>query len=935
LPSVSQRKVFSLSAGSSPRQSQFERMLSPALATPYEFCLANGLKVVFIPAAAAPVATLMIVYRIGARNEAVGYTGSSHLLEHMLFKGTPKNHRGNGRAFADIMNEIGANKNATTWLDRTLYFETVPSGYLDFAIELEADRMRSAYIADADRRSEMTVVRNELERNDNDSARVLNATLVATAFREHPYHHPTIGWRTDVEGVSTARLRELYDTYYHPDNATAFVIGDFDVEHTRETVERHFGALPRATLVIPDVYTEEPPQAGERSVVVKRPGETTLVAYAYHTPAALGQHGVLSRAALAERAAAPPHENDGYALEVLARILGHGRTSRFSRALVDTGLALDASAWDWGSRDPGLFQIIVNVRPGVTPDAVRRALDAALATMLADGPQWSEVERVRSQIAVQRAFARDGTYALAQRLAEFEAVGTWRLDETYVERIATVTPEHVRDVARKYLHEDNRTVGTLVAGVARTFDLVPFEPIEARREKLVAVEAAAALPPPQSRREAPFAARIARGISTGGIAWRYVASPQTPTVHIRGMLDAGPAFACDHPMLPVVVAEMLSRGTRRQARQAIEERLEGAGVRRGYGVDDDASGSYNPLAFRFTGACMPSELPLLLATVGEELREPAFHAPELELVRAEIIGSLQQARTATGWRAAQRFLELAYARGSVHAAPSVDALVADVSAITADDIRTYHTRFVLGGTVLLSAAGAVSDDGFARILAETLGGVAFGNGRQALPTVRAQPVQARRDDVALERKANVDLVIGRATALVRGGDDYLAATIANGILGQSTLSSRLGLQLRDRDGLTYGVTSAFLAPGKIGGPWRVAVSVNPANVERALSAVRDVLVAYTQAGPERREFDAQRNSMAGQHHVALATNAGIAAQLERLAYYDLPDDDVDTYRERLEGVAIADVTAAARTYFAERDLIVVAAGTFTEERRPL
>lgn len=906
-------------------------MLSPALATPYEFLLGNDLKVVFIPNAAAPVATLMVVYRIGARNEAVGYTGSSHLLEHMLFKGTPKNNRANGRAFADIMNEIGASKNATTWLDRTLYFETVPSGYLDLAIELEADRMRSAFIADADRRSEMTVVRNELERNDNNSMRVLNAALVATAFREHPYHHPTIGWRADVEGVSTARLRELYDTYYHPDNATAFVIGDFDFDRTREAIERNFGALPRAALAIPDVYTEEPPQAGERSVVVKRPGETTLVAYAYHTPAALGQHGVLSSAALAARAAAMPAENDGYALEVLSRVLGRGRTSRFSRALVDTGLALDASAWDWGSRDPGLFQIVVSVRPGITADAVRAELDATLEAVIARGPDASEVERVVAQIEVQRAFARDGTYALAQRLAEFEAVGTWRLDEDYTRRIAAVTPEAVREVARKYLHEDNRTVGLLLPGVAKTFDVVAFEPIAAPRESPHGVENAP-LPAPRAQRTAPFARRIARGTLANGIAWRHVASPETPTVHVRGLLEAGPAFDLERPMLACVVAELLSRGTRSRERPAIEERLERAGVRREYGVDDDASGTYNPLAFRFSGACAANDLPLLLETIAEELREPAFAPEELELVRAEIVGSLRQVRTATGWRAVRRFLELAYEPRSVHAAPDIDALLADVEAITPDDVRAYHATYVLGCTPLVSAAGATSDDAIARLFEATLGSVPFAPiaGGRARPSVRAFAPRERFERVELERKSNVDIVMGRATTLARADDDFLAASIANGILGQSTLSSRLGLRLRDREGLTYGVTSAFLASGKLGGPWRVAVSVNPANVDRAIASVRDVLAAYAHAGPTSRELEAQRNSMAGQHHVGLATNAGIAAQLERLAFYDLPDDDVDTYRERLQAVAPEAVTDAARRYLGAEELVIACAGTFAE-----
>ena len=385
-------------------------MIETAAAPAHEFFLENGLKVVFVPQAAAPVATLLVLYHVGARNEAVGYTGSSHLLEHMLFKGTPAYNRQRGRAFADIMNEIGAAKNATTWLDRTNYFESVPTGYLDFAIELEADRMRNATIAEIDRRSEMTVVRNELERNDNNPMRVLSTALVATAFREHPYHHPTIGWRTDVEGVSTERLRELYDTYYHPDNATAFVVGDFDAERTRATIERRFGALPRAARALPEVYTEEPPQVGERSVVVKRPGDTAIVMLAFHTPAAFGAMRVLSNAELRTvGATGTPMKDDGDALEILARVVGRGRTSRLSRALVDTGLALEVSASNWGSRDPGLFQVVAMVRPGVTPDVVRREIDAVLAAITADGPDEHEVERARRQIAVGRAFARDGS----------------------------------------------------------------------------------------------------------------------------------------------------------------------------------------------------------------------------------------------------------------------------------------------------------------------------------------------------------------------------------------------------------------------------------------------------------------------------------------------------------------------------------------------
>lgn len=902
-------------------------MLTTSPASPTQFRLDNGLGVVLVPVTAAPVVTVMVVYRVGSRNEAVGYTGSSHLLEHMLFKGTPANNRRNGRAFADIMNEIGASKNATTWIDRTNYFETVPSGYLDLALELEADRMRGAFVADDDRRSEMTVVRNELERNDNNSARVLGAAVVATAFREHPYHHPTIGWRTDVEGVSTARLRELYDTFYHPGNATLFLVGDFDEARACDSVERTFGALPAATHAIPDVYTEEPPQTGERSVVVKRPGDTAIISLAYHTPAALGQRTVLSSAALAERGV--PAENDEYALEVLGRILGRGRTSRLSRALVDSGLALDASAYNWGSRDPGLFQVSVNVRPGVAIDDVRRELESTLAKIVADGPDRAEVERAQRQIAVQRAFARDGTFAIAQRLGEFEAVGTWRLDEDYVERVAAVTVDDVRDVARAYLHEDNRTIGTLVPGTAKTFDVVAFEPVAAAVAPVVTIEAAP-LPQPRAQNTQAFAARIERGTCANNLTWQLVAAAETPTVHVRGILEAGPAFAPHRPLVPQLVAEMLGRGTRSRARHEIEERLERAGVRRGYQIDDDASSGYNAFAFRFAGACTADDLPLMLETIAEELREPAFAANELALVKAEMEGALRLARTATGWRAQQRFAELVYERGDVNAIPDLDTLLADLESISLDDLRAYHRDVVLGGSALVSASGAVGEATFASLLERTLGTVPF-KIRTDRPqiVVRARPSRAFRDDVVLERKANVDIVIGRATTLVRTQADFDAAMIANGILGQSTLSSRLGLQLRDREGLTYGVTCSFLAGGKLPGPWRTSVSVNPANVDRAIASVRSVMTAYAESGPAERELVAQRNSMAGSHHVSLATNAGIASQLERLAYYTLPDSYVDDYRERLLDVTRAEVTSAIARYLGPDDLVIAAAGTFS------
>src|SRR5215216_2953557 len=283
-----------------------------------EFRLANGLKLLLAQNRVAPVATFLVLYRVGSRNEAVGHTGATHLLEHMLFKGTPTFNKAKGTQVAATLQRVGADFNATTWYDRTNYFETVPSDALELAVHLEADRMRNSFIADEDRRSEMTVVRNELERGQNEPMLVLDEAVYAAAFREHPYHHPTIGWRADVEGVPTARLKEFYDTFYHPNNTTVILVGDFDRAHALELINRYFGAYDVPAHPIPEVYTAEPEQQGERRLVIRRAGELALVQMAFHTPGVLGQMTVLSNEALAERAANPPEDNDIYPLVVLS-----------------------------------------------------------------------------------------------------------------------------------------------------------------------------------------------------------------------------------------------------------------------------------------------------------------------------------------------------------------------------------------------------------------------------------------------------------------------------------------------------------------------------------------------------------------------------------------------------------------------------------------
>jgi zinc protease len=404
-----------------------------------EFRLANGLKLLLVENRVAPVATFLVLYRVGSRNEAVGHTGATHLLEHMLFKGTPTFNKAKGTQVAATLQRVGADFNATTWYDRTNYFETVPSDALELAVHLEADRMRNSFIADEDRRSEMTVVRNELERGQNEPMLVLDEAVYAVAFREHPYHHPTIGWRADVENVPTARLKEFYDTFYHPNNATAIVVGDFEEAQALSLVNKHFGAFSASPVPIPEVYTDEPRQEGERRLVVRRAGELPLVQLAFRTPAALGQDKVLSNAELAARAAQPPTNNDIYPLAVLAEALTNGVTSRLYQALVEAELAVSVDARVDQFRDPGLFNVYATAAPDVEAARVEEVIHRELERAAEDLGE-EEVEKAKRQITAHVAYERDGTHNVAMQMSEAEAVADWRFYNTYAASVASTTP---------------------------------------------------------------------------------------------------------------------------------------------------------------------------------------------------------------------------------------------------------------------------------------------------------------------------------------------------------------------------------------------------------------------------------------------------------------------------------------------------------------
>jgi zinc protease len=252
---------------------------------------ANGLSVLVMPEHSAPVVTFMVTYRVGSRNEVTGTTGATHLLEHLMFKGSPAFNDAKGNSVKQYLETVGGNYNATTWLDRTNYYAVVGRDQLEGYMAIEADRMRNLWLREDDRRPEMTVVRNEFERGENDPLEALDKEIVAAAFQAHPYHHSTIGWRSDIENVPIEKLKAFYDTFYWPDNATVTVMGDVDPAAALALVRKYYGGYTRAPQPVPQMYTTEPEQTGPRRVTVQRAGEIGLVGLAYKTPEARGLRG--------------------------------------------------------------------------------------------------------------------------------------------------------------------------------------------------------------------------------------------------------------------------------------------------------------------------------------------------------------------------------------------------------------------------------------------------------------------------------------------------------------------------------------------------------------------------------------------------------------------------------------------------------------------
>ncbi len=648
-----------------------------------QYALANGLTVLLFPDASAAKTTVNVTYLVGSRQENYGETGMAHLLEHMLFKGTP--------TIANPKEELtkrGMRFNASTWYDRTNYHETFNASPADlqWALAMEADRMVNAKVSRADLDSEMTVVRNEMEMGENNPWNVLVERLTATAYDWHNYGKDTIGARSDVEGVDIGRLQAYYHTYYQPDNAVLVVAGHFDPDETLGWIAKSFGAIPRPARVLPRQYTDEPVQDGERSVTIRRVGDTQLLGILYHT--------------------VPGAHPDAVAIDALARIMTIEPAGRLYKALVETRKAAAVQSFSPELHDPGFVAFFAQLPLSDSLAAARTAMEATLEGTAATPITAAEVDRVRAKAL--RDF--DETIAdparLGIALSESVALGDWRLFFLNRDRWRTLTAADVERVAGAYLKPSNRTVGMFVpdakpdrAPHPPTVDVAAMVKDYKGDAAVAAGEVFDATPGNLDARAQRYA--LANGMKVALLPKRT----RGATVKVRLELHQGDEKSLfGKAPLGTLAAYMLKRGTAKHTRQEIEDSLDS--LRSKLAVEGGET------SLTLVGETTREKLPSFLALAAEILREPSFPAPEFEQLKREIAASLEESRTdpdSMAERALAR-LDNPYPPGDVRYQPTLDEELASYAKAKLDDVRRFHAQFAGGGAAELALVGDFDAD---------------------------------------------------------------------------------------------------------------------------------------------------------------------------------------------------------------------------------
>jgi zinc protease len=826
-----------------------------------EYLLGNGLRVLLFPDPSKATITVNVTYLVGSVHESAGEAGMAHLLEHMLFKGS-RNH-------PDILKEMqdrGAQMNGTTAWERTNYFETFDASdaNLAWAIELEADRMVNSFVSQADLDSEMTVVRNEFEASENNPLGVLLYRVLSTAYLWHGYGNAPIGTRSDIENVSIERLQAFYRKHYQPDNAVLVVAGRIDEARTLELIAEHFGAIPRPDRTREAYYTREPTQDGEREVVVRRVGDIRAIMAGYHTP--------------------PGTHEDFVPLQIAARVLTDEPSGRLYAALVEAGLAAQVGAQTMQLKDPGMIILLAIVRAEGSLEATREAL---LATVdgLRDTPITAEeVERAKNRILAAHELQMNNSQAVALALSNWAAIGDWRILFLDRDRVRAATVEHVRSAALAYLKPTNRTVGLFIPEPAPDRAVIPEPPnlvtlLEGYTgdEQRSAGEVFDATP-------ANIEERVIRAELPGGV--KLVMLPKETrgdAVQAIIRLNIGDEQSLmGTGRLGNLTSQMLMRGTASKSRQQIQDELSRRQSQLGVGG--------GPSAVLATMQTKREHLGDILELAIEVLREPSFPENELTTLRDLALAGLEFQRSepqAVVTRAFTRHWTQRYEPGHIFYQPTFDEELEMIRAVTADGMREFHAKFFGATAAEVVVVGDFDPQAVERLIAAELDGwrsaQPYTEVTAPYPDPRIAPIT---EVLETPDKENAFFMAGMPVRMSDQHPDYPALMLGNYILGQGP-ASRLFSRVRGREGLSYGISSAFQVQVKSDGArFLVNAIAAPQNAARVEESFRDELASILRDGYTDDEIEAAKHSWAQSRQVARSQDQQLAGTLLALTHND-------------------------------------------------
>jgi zinc protease len=867
-----------------------------------EYRLPNGLQVLFLPDASQPKVTVNLTVFVGSRHEGYGETGMAHLLEHMLFKGCPK--------FPDIpkaLRDHGAQFNGTTWTDRTNYFETMPASdeNLRFGIELEADRMVNSFIRREDLLSEFTVVRNEFERGENSPIRILLQRMLSSAYEWHNYGKSTIGNRSDIERVPVDRLRAFYEKYYRPDNAMLIVAGQFDEAKAKHYIQEYFGPLKNPPTPLPDTYTEEPPQDGERTVTLRRVGSVAAVGVTYHIPAA-----------------AHP---DYAAVEVLEKILTDEPNGRLYQALVKTKLASAVFGIVFNWKDPGVIVAVAQTEP----DKVAAARDALITTMetLHNQPITDEeVERARRQLLRDREQTLANSQQFAVGLSNWAACGDWRLFFLHRDRLEQVTAADVNRVAKHYLMTPNRTVGEFLPTKEPMRAIVPPAPDIAKlldgykgREAMAAGEAFD--PTPENVEK-----RVTRG-KVGGIEYAFLPKKtRGETVHLTLVLRFGNLDALQgKAMLTEVIGPMLSRGTKTRTRQQIKDEFDK--------LNSQVNVNSTVGRLSVTVETKRANLPAVLTVLRDVLREPTFPAEELELLKREQIQHYSEALTdptALASNALDRKLA-PFPPQDPRYTPTYSEAIERTQAITRDDLLSLYHQQIGAQAGQIAIVGDFDSAAVLPVLESMFVGwnapVAYARIPQIPERVRGEKLIINTPD-----KANAYYVAGQTVKLRDTDPDYPALTVGNYALGQAPLASRLSVRVRGKEGLSYTVRSYLTAsPLDEAGRFTMLAITNPLNMPKVEAAMMDELTRFLNDGVSADELEQAKKAYLQSMRVQRGNDGVLASQLATALYAGRTFAYYANLEDAISKLQPGDVQRAFHKALDPKTLVIIEAGDFKSQ----